>query len=125
MAKRQNLVLMYRDDQQLTFTCKNGDGTAYNLTGALDIQFTAKNTVTDVDASAALSYTVNNGITVTSASGGLLTVDITDTAWSGYTGTPGVNQMSYDLQVVDSTGLVKTLVYGRITVTQDVTIDIT
>ncbi len=125
MAKRQNLVLMYRDDQQLTFTCKNGNGSAYSLIGALDIQFTAKNTVTDVDASAALSYTVNSGSIVTSASGGLLTVDIADTAWTGYTGTPGVNQMSYDLQVVDSTGLVKTLVYGRITVTQDVTIDIT
>ncbi len=111
-------LAMTRGDRRtilVTVTDVNGD--PVNLASYL-IRFTAKRKVRDSDSSAVIAKSIGDGVTVTDAPGGLLsiTIDPEDTS-----GLPSVSTtLVWDMQV-NGGGGPETIVSGTLLITPDVT----
>lgn len=82
--------------------------------------FTAKRSVTDVDASAAIALsTATAGVAILNALGGQLQVTIPAAATVALPDDSVV--LVYDVQVKDAAGVVTTVQWGKLTVDADVT----
>jgi|GEM_PF-2523399 len=106
----------------LTFTEANGT-TPFNLTGCA-LWMTAKALPTDLDAAIIFSRsTLNTGITITYATGGLASVSLAAADTSTLTTEKtGASALYYDVQIKDASGTVRTKIKGRLTVFLDITI---
>jgi hypothetical protein len=95
-----------------------GDQTVQNITGHT-IRFTAKAKLDDVDGAAVISgSTADSRIVITDGPGGLFEVRIPPAATSGFTAD---RTLHWDLQISDPAGTVRTLDFGKLLVTRDVT----
>ena len=93
-------------------------GVALNITGA-SLWFTAKKQFIDADEDAVFQKTIGDGITVTNAASGLITIaiDPEDTEELSNVKT----QLQYDLQMKDSEDKVYTVASGTLVVNPGVT----
>ncbi len=103
------------DDVTFTVTVTDSDGNAVDITGTT-IWFTVKKNKDDLDSDALIQKEVTSH---TNPTGGISSIALTD-ADTGIT--PG--QYFYDIQTVNSGGLVNTYGVGNFIVLQDVTTDI-
>lgn len=96
------------------------NGVAVNLTGGT-IRMTAKWAHSELDAAAVFQLSSpSSGIVITSASEGKISVTITSSQTSTL---PAKKvELPYDIQYVDSTANVYTVLYGTLTVVPDVTL---
>lgn len=114
------------DDLVFDLTAKKPDpGTgvllAINLTGG-KAYFTAKRSITGTDELAEIrlgSQAPLAGVTIQNAPGGILRVDVPPAATKGFQNDPVV--LAYDVEVVEATGQVTTVMRGLLTVSPDVT----
>lgn len=109
---------LYRGDTVELNIVVTASGSAYSLTGR-SLWFTAKYAYKDADAAAVFQKTIGNGITVTSASGGLATVKILATDTSSLPSSKTL--LVYDLQCKDPSGNIYTLASGNLVFLPDVT----
>lgn len=103
------------DDETLSITVTNPDGTPYNLTG-LPLRFVAKRSLLLRDDQGEIVKTIGSGITVTNAAGGLAEVAIAGSD------TRAINAPAFlywDLQIKQG-GKNYTLAKGRVPVLADV-----
>jgi hypothetical protein len=110
----RNLSVVRGDAPPLRFTLENADGSGpLDLTGVAGIRFTAKVSADDADVDAIIAKTIGDGITVTSATDGVLIVQLEpediDVA----------RTLLWDLQVTDSAGP-HTVMGGQLIVTRDI-----
>lgn len=95
------------------------DKSVQDITGHT-LRFTAKNRLDDLDGAAVLSGSTADGrITITDGPGGLAEVAIPGSTTSGFT---AARTLHWDLQISDPGGRVRTLDFGRLIVTRDVTL---
>lgn len=94
------------------------DGTVQDITGHT-LRFTAKDRLDDLDAAAIITGSTADGrITITDGPGGLARVAIPAAVTSGFTTDRALH---WDIQISDPGGVVKTLDFGKLLVTRDVT----
>ncbi|MFB9654776.1 hypothetical protein [Pseudarthrobacter oxydans] len=114
MASRvtiQNLTIVRGDDETILITVSQ-NGSPVDITGST-LFFTAKQTATDADADAVISAENSSH---TDAAGGVSFIALTHTLTSVEPST-----YHYDIQWVDDSGNVKTILKGKLTVEQDIT----
>lgn len=112
-----SLVAKRGDNESYTMALTDADG-AFDLTDC-QVQFTAKRRLDDEDADAVILKTLDAGIEVTNAQGGIavLSLEPSDTE-----DLPSRRvRLVYDVQVTNGDGEVKTPIEGRLTISPDVT----
>lgn len=114
-ATTSNLTLTRGDTNTFDVVCAV-NGTVYDLTGA-DLHLTAKNGIDDADADAVIELTLADGITVTDAEGGEVTLTFAPSTTSAL---PHGRRLWWDLQAIKG-GAITTLFKGRIFISGDVT----
>lgn len=114
MATNQELVIVRGDDKSWILTFTDDAGTPINLTGS-SVFFTVKLNQRDPDSSALIQKEVTSH---TSPTTGVTTVTITNTDTN-----LEARDYYYDFQYVTSGGTVTTILYGKFSVVQDITLD--
>lgn len=117
MATEQNIEGYFSGDHaNLNFTLTDDNDTALDLTGALAIEWQLAQRVSS--SSALITKTLGSGITITNASGGLITVALipADTASLK---SPDGSPYYHECQVTDASGNVSTVTYGTFEIRQD------
>ena len=106
-----NLPDHYKGDtfDKITFTLKE-DSVVVDLTGALIKMDFKKNTNT---GTLQQSFSIGTGITVISATGGVVELDAFINDWD-------TDMYFYDIEITFSDGVVRTYVKGRLSVNQDI-----
>lgn len=106
------------DDESFDVVVKTKAGVVVDITD-MDLRFTAKRAVSDLDADAVIVKTTEagEGITVTSAVAGEARIDIDAADTDGLTRT---TRLIWDLQGTDQTGAVRTLARGTLRIAADV-----
>lgn len=105
-----NFTTTQGDDVAETFTFKDDDGAAINLTG---YTFAAQMRRTPSDTAVLATFS----FTITSAAGGTVDMTLSKTVTAGLQ--PGV--YPYDVQWTDAAGKVRTVLAGKVTVLAEVT----
>ncbi len=115
MSKSGRIERYRGDSYPETFTVTDSTGTAVDLTSAT-VRFTVKRAATDDQEDAILALSTDNGVEITDATGGEITVSFEADTMEDID--PGV--YVYDLEVTLSDGTVYTVADGWFTLLADV-----
>jgi uncharacterized protein (AIM24 family) len=108
----QNLEMVSGDDKVFSLTARAADGSVQSLSGATALTFKAG---ASFGEGYLIQKTLGSGVTVVSAANGTLTVTLTDDDTEHLEG-----DLAFDVAATIS-GLVKTVVRGRLRIHGDIT----
>lgn len=109
---------MYRGDTAAwDFTITQPDGTAVDLTYAVQIRFTAKDRPSDADGAARIAKTLTDGVSVTDATNGQVRVQLAEDDTSALS-VP--LRLSWDLQLADDASGIYTVAAGHLSIKADI-----
>lgn len=110
-----DLRIISGDDETLSVTITEPNGTATNLTGLLAMKFMIKAKPTDLDINALVSKDLGTGVTVSApATAGLATIAIDAANTAALAGA-----YHWEIQLTNSAGKKRTVADGRIRIQRD------